>query len=45
MAPKLHLPQKATAVLVYSRPLLVFAGMLCAVAVMWNRSPDRKSVV
>jgi len=39
MAPILRLPQKTTAVLVYSRPLLVFAGMLCAVAVMWNRSP------
>lgn len=29
-----------TPVLVYGRPLLVFAGMLCAVAVMLNRNPD-----
>ncbi|MCF8109929.1 MAG: CDP-alcohol phosphatidyltransferase family protein [Desulfobacteraceae bacterium] len=30
---------KITPVLVYGRPLLVFAGLLCAIAVMLNRSP------
>jgi hypothetical protein len=30
---------KLAAVLVYSRPLLVFGGMICAVAVMWGRNP------
>ena len=34
-----HIPRKLTAILVYGRPMLVFAGMLCAVAVMWTRSP------
>jgi phosphatidylserine synthase len=29
-----------TPVLVYGRPLLVFSGMMCAVAVMLNRSPN-----
>ncbi len=29
-----------TPVLVYGRPLLVFAGMLCALAVMLNQNPD-----
>ncbi len=33
------IPQKVTAVLVYGRLPLVFGGMLCAVAVMWTRSP------
>jgi len=33
------MPEKFTAVLVYGRLPLVFAGMLCAVAVMWTRSP------
>jgi CDP-diacylglycerol---serine O-phosphatidyltransferase len=33
------IPQKITAVLVYGRLPLVFGGMLCAVAVMWSRSP------
>jgi phosphatidylserine synthase len=39
MSKKLIFSQKATAILVYCRPPLVFGGMLCAVAVMWNRSP------
>ncbi|MBS3809079.1 MAG: CDP-alcohol phosphatidyltransferase family protein [Desulfobacterales bacterium] len=30
---------RITPVLVYGRPLLVFAGLLCAIAVMLNRSP------
>jgi phosphatidylserine synthase len=36
---KEYIPQKLTALLVYGRPPLVFAGMLCAVGVMWLRSP------
>ncbi len=34
-----QIPAKLAAVLVYSRPLLVFGGMICAVAVMWGRNP------
>jgi CDP-diacylglycerol--serine O-phosphatidyltransferase len=33
------LPGKLAAILVYSRPLLVFGGMLCAIGVMWFRNP------
>jgi phosphatidylserine synthase len=39
MALKGRLPQSITAILVYGRLPLVFGGMLCAVAVMWNQSP------
>jgi CDP-diacylglycerol--serine O-phosphatidyltransferase len=31
--------QKITALFVYGRPPLVFAGMLCAIAVIWKQSP------
>lgn len=34
-----RISRKLTALLVYGRPPLVFGGMLCAVAVMWGRSP------
>ena len=34
-----QIPAKLAAVLVYSRPLLVFGGMICALAVMWGRNP------
>ncbi|UCF92099.1 MAG: CDP-alcohol phosphatidyltransferase family protein [Desulfobacterales bacterium] len=34
-----HIPKKITAMLVYGRPPLVFAGMLCAIAVMWTQNP------
>ena len=34
-----YIPQKFTAILVYGRPPLVFAGMLCAIGVMWTQSP------
>ena len=34
-----YIPQKLTTLLVYGRPPLVFSGMLCAIAVMWTRSP------
>ena len=40
MARHLHIPQKVTAVLVYGRLPLVFGGLLCALAVMWTRSPE-----
>ncbi len=36
----LHIPQKLTALLVYGRLPLVFGGLLCALAVMWTRSPE-----
>jgi phosphatidylserine synthase len=39
MAHKGRLPQRITAILVYGRLPLVFGGMLCAVAVMWNQNP------
>jgi CDP-diacylglycerol---serine O-phosphatidyltransferase len=31
--------QKITALFVYGRPPLVFAGMMCAIAVIWKQSP------
>ena len=34
-----QIPAKLAAILVYGRPLLVFGGMLCALAVMWSRNP------
>jgi phosphatidylserine synthase len=36
----LQIPQKVTAVLVYGRLPLVFGGLLCALVVMWTRSPE-----
>ena len=33
------LPRKVAALLVYSRPALVFGGMICALAVMWRQDP------
>jgi phosphatidylserine synthase len=39
MPGKQYIPQKLTTLLVYARPPLVFGGMLCAIAVMWTRSP------
>ncbi len=36
----LQLPSKLAAILVYSRPVLVFGGMVCAIAVMWRKDPD-----
>lgn len=39
MTDKILLPAKLAALLVYSRPLLVFGGMICAMAVMWGRNP------
>ena len=34
-----QLPAKVAAFLVYSRPVLIFGGMICALAVMWTRDP------
>jgi len=34
-----QIPAKLAAILVYGRPVLVFGGMLCALAVMWNQNP------
>jgi len=39
MPGKQYIPKSLTTLLVYGRPPLVFAGMLCAIAVMWTRSP------
>ena len=39
MTKKLFIPKKITAILVYGRPPLAFAAMLCAIAVMWTHSP------
>jgi CDP-diacylglycerol--serine O-phosphatidyltransferase len=36
---KKYIPKGLTTLLVYGRPPLVFGGMLCAIAVMWTRSP------
>lgn len=35
---RLIIPKNLTVILVYMRPLLVFGGLLCAIAVMWTRS-------
>ncbi len=35
----IQLPAKLAALLVYSRPVLVFGGMICAVAVLWGTAP------
>ena len=34
-----YIPKSLTTLFVYGRPPLVFGGMLCAIAVMWTRSP------
>ncbi|MFZ7128542.1 MAG: CDP-alcohol phosphatidyltransferase family protein [Desulfobacterales bacterium] len=39
MAYRTQLSAKLAAIIVYSRPLLVFSGMICAIAVMWTRDP------
>ncbi len=39
MTDKIPLPARLAALLVYSRPALVFGGMICALAVMWGRNP------
>jgi phosphatidylserine synthase len=39
MSKPLHISKKFTALLVYGRPPLVFAGLWCAIGVMWTQSP------
>lgn len=39
MQSRKQFPSKIAAILVYSRPMLVFAGMICAIAVMWTKNP------
>lgn len=38
-SPKIHLSRKVAALLVYGRPVLVFGGMICGLAVMWKQDP------
>jgi CDP-diacylglycerol---serine O-phosphatidyltransferase len=38
-SPQIRLSSKFSAVLVYGRPILVFGGMVCALAVMWKQDP------
>ena len=40
MPGKHYIPKSLTTVFVYGRPPLVFGGLLCAIAVMWSRSPS-----
>jgi phosphatidylserine synthase len=35
----MHLPRTFSAILVYSRPALVFGGMVCALSIMWQQNP------
>ncbi len=39
MTSKTLVPTRLAALFVYSRPALVFGGMICALAVMWRKSP------
>ena len=39
MPGKHYIPKSLTTLFVYGRPPLVFGGMICAIAVMWTRSP------
>lgn len=39
MSKSLQISKKLTAVLVYTRPFLVFGGLLCAIVVMWTHNP------
>jgi len=39
MNEKDHISKRVTTMLIYGRPLLVFGGLLCAIGVMWTRSP------
>ncbi len=39
MTDKIPLPARLAAMFVYSRPVLIFGGMICALAVIWGRSP------
>ena len=39
MTDKIPLPARLAAMFVYSRPVLIFGGMICALAVIWGRNP------
>ncbi len=39
MTDKIPLPTRLAAMFVYSRPVLIFGGMICALAVIWGRNP------
>ncbi|BBO68703.1 hypothetical protein DSCA_26330 [Desulfosarcina alkanivorans] len=39
MTDNIPLPARLAALFVYSRPVLIFGGMICALAIMWGRSP------
>lgn len=39
MTDSIPLPARLAALFVYSRPVLIFGGMICAIAIMWGRSP------
>ncbi|MDX2454954.1 CDP-alcohol phosphatidyltransferase family protein [Desulfosarcina sp.] len=39
MTDKIPLPARLAAIFVYSRPVLIFGGMICALAVIWGRNP------
>ncbi|WP_372683593.1 phosphatidylcholine/phosphatidylserine synthase [Desulfosarcina sp.] len=39
MTDKIPLPTRMAAMFVYSRPVLIFGGMICALAVIWGRNP------
>jgi CDP-diacylglycerol--serine O-phosphatidyltransferase len=39
MTDSIPLPARLAALLVYSRPVLIFGGMICALAVMWGKNP------
>jgi len=39
MPGKHYIPKSLTTLFVYGRPPLVFGGLICAIAVMWTRSP------
>ncbi len=39
MTDKVPLPARLAAIFVYSRPGLIFGGMICALAVMWGKNP------
>ncbi|BBO82813.1 CDP-alcohol phosphatidyltransferase family protein [Desulfosarcina ovata] len=39
MIDRIPLPARLAAIFVYSRPTLIFGGMICALAVMWGRNP------
>lgn len=39
MTEKIPLPTKLAAMFVYSRPVLIFGGTICALSVIWSRNP------